>query len=100
MVWRSRWLGWSCAPFCYAFFGERLLHPLIPWNPEDQAGIAKLQVLITAGKHDPICPPGETDRFFNYLTRQQANVELYWNEGGHEIGQGELEAIRGFLLRT
>jgi phospholipase/carboxylesterase len=77
-----------------------LLHPLIPWNPEDQAGLAKLQVLVTAGNHDPICPPGETDRFFNYLTRQQANVELYWHEGGHEIGQGELEAIRGFLLRT
>jgi phospholipase/carboxylesterase len=33
-----------------------LLHPLIPFVPADQPGLAGRRVLITAGRRDPICP--------------------------------------------
>ena len=76
-----------------------LFHPLIPWAPNDNKAMAGLRVLITAGKHDPICPPSETHRLAGYLKRQNCDVEMAWHEGGHEIGQSEVEAAYSFLMR-
>ncbi|WP_332909007.1 alpha/beta hydrolase [Paracoccus binzhouensis] len=33
-----------------------LLHPLIPWVPDPQPGLAGLPVLVGIGLNDPICP--------------------------------------------
>ena len=33
-----------------------LLHPLIPWEPAPVQGLQGKQVLISAGRRDPICP--------------------------------------------
>ncbi|MFQ1702016.1 alpha/beta hydrolase [Loktanella agnita] len=74
-----------------------LMHPLIPWDPEPQPGLAGRRVLITAGQRDPICPFGETEKLASYLTAQGAAVSLVWHAGGHEIAQSELDAIQQFL---
>lgn len=74
-----------------------LLHPLIPWMPEPQPGLAGRHILITAGARDPICPPDQTETFAAYLTAQGAEVTLHWHPGGHEIAQSEVAAVQGFL---
>lgn len=71
-----------------------LLHPLIPFTPAPQPGLAGRRVLITAGRRDPICPPEATERLAAWLAAQGAEVDLAWHEGGHEIARSELEAIR------
>jgi len=79
-----------------------LLHPLIPFEPAPQPGLAGRQVLITAGRRDPICPAPLTERLAEWLTAQGAEVALVWHEGGHEIRQEEVTAVAEFLapLRT
>ena len=74
-----------------------LLHPLIPFAPRPQPGLGGLRLLITAGRRDPICPAEETQRLADYFTAQGADVRLFWHEGGHEIRQEELAAVRDFL---
>lgn len=74
-----------------------LLHPLIPWEPDDHPVLAKRRVLITAGKQDPICPAPMTDRLIRYFRRQNSQVDVHWHEGGHEIDNSELVALRAFL---
>lgn len=74
-----------------------LMHPLIPWEPAPQPGLAGRRVLVTAGRRDPICPPELTERLANWFTNQSAEVALEWHAGGHEIRQDEIEAIRRFL---
>lgn len=74
-----------------------LLHPLIPFDPAPQPGLAGRRVLITAGKRDPICPPEDTQRLAAYYSEQGADVELVWHAGGHEIAQSEIEAIAAFF---
>lgn len=76
-----------------------LLHPMIPFTPPPQPGLAGRRVLVTAGRHDPICPAAATQELADYLTAQGAEVELYWHEGGHEIRQDELTTIGAFLNR-
>lgn len=74
-----------------------LMHPLIPWDPEPQPGLAGRRVLITAGRRDPICPAPMTDRLATWFREQGADVTLVWHPGGHEIARAEIDAIQTFL---
>jgi phospholipase/carboxylesterase len=74
-----------------------LLHPLIPFTPTPQPGLAGRRVLITAGRRDPICPAHLTQALADWMGAQGANVTLEWHPGGHEIEQSEGVAIRRFL---
>ncbi|MDX8355042.1 alpha/beta hydrolase [Cognatiyoonia sp. IB215182] len=74
-----------------------LLHPLIPWKPTRQPGLAGRRILITAGERDPICPAPMTTAFAEYLQGQGAEVTLHWHPGGHEIAQSEIDAVAGFV---
>lgn len=74
-----------------------LMHPLIPWTPAPQPGLKGRQILITAGQRDPICPAPQTQALADYLTAQGAVVTLEWHSGGHEITQGEVQAVTDFL---
>lgn len=74
-----------------------LLHPLIPWTPAPQPGLAGKSILMTAGQRDPICPAPQTQALADYLTAQGANVTLHWHPGGHEISRSELAALEAFL---
>jgi phospholipase/carboxylesterase len=73
------------------------MHPLIPFGPNDQPGLAGRKVLITAGRHDPIAPPAANDRLAGYFESQGAETTTVWHDGGHEIQPSELTAARDFL---
>lgn len=74
-----------------------LMHPLIPWTPAPNAALRALEVLITAGRRDPIAPLPQTEALAAYLRGQGAQVEVHLHEGGHEIRQEEVQAIATFL---
>jgi phospholipase/carboxylesterase len=74
-----------------------LLHPLIPFEPPPQPGLAGKRVMITAGRHDPICPAPATKQLARWYKEQGAEVELFWHPGGHELVPEELHAVRAFL---
>ncbi|SDL56457.1 alpha/beta hydrolase [Paracoccus chinensis] len=76
-----------------------LMHPLIPWTPREQPGLAGRQVLVTAGRRDPICPLPQTKALAGWLRAQGAALELVLSDGGHEITAPELNAVAGFLRR-
>jgi phospholipase/carboxylesterase len=79
------------------FDAALLMHPLIPWSPADQPGLAGKAVMITAGRRDPICPAPLTEALAAYLTRQGAATETVWHPGGHEIQQNEIAAAQRFF---
>ncbi len=74
-----------------------LLHPLIPFAPPAQPGLAGRRVLITAGRRDPIAPAAGTEALGAYFESQGADVEVVWHAGGHEIGREEIAAAADFL---
>lgn len=74
-----------------------LMHPLIPFEPTIAGDLAHKRFLITAGRHDPICPPEMTERLKSCLEAAKAEVTLEWHEGGHEVRPGEIAAARAFL---
>jgi phospholipase/carboxylesterase len=72
-----------------------LLHPLIPFEPAPQPGLSGRRLLITAGRRDPICPAPLTQRLADWLEGQEAEVQLHWHPGGHEIASSEWGAGAG-----
>lgn len=76
-----------------------LMHPLIPWEPKPNPALKSLSVLITAGRHDPICPLPQTEALARYLVGQGAQVDLQLHDGGHKIRQQELDVVDAFLKR-
>jgi phospholipase/carboxylesterase len=74
-----------------------LLHPFIPFDPRPQPGLARKRVMITAGRADPICPAPATEKLADWFKAQGAETRLFWHDGGHEIRQEELMAVREAL---
>ncbi|PHR17967.1 MAG: esterase [Hoeflea sp.] len=74
-----------------------LLHPLIPWTPDANPGLAASRVLITAGRRDPICPFPLTEGLVSYFKAQSSPLQTSIHDGGHEIRQPELSALEAFL---
>jgi phospholipase/carboxylesterase len=77
-----------------------LMHPLIPFRVPDPAVPAGAEVLITAGRRDPICPPATTEALAATLSDAGAAVALFWHDGGHEATADELAAVAAFLGRA
>lgn len=69
------------------------MHPLIPWQIEPGDYLGNLKMLVTAGARDPICPPQMTGDLIEGLEAAGARVKSKWHDGGHEIGQVELDAV-------
>jgi len=76
-----------------------LMHPLIPFDPGPQLGLKGRDLLITAGRRDPIAPVALTERLSAYFASQGANASVAWHDGGHEIRREELLAA-GQMLAT
>lgn len=74
-----------------------LMHPLVPWQPAPNPALKGAGMLITAGRRDMICPLPMTEALVAYLKQQGAGVTVALHDGGHEIRQTELEAVRAFL---
>ncbi|MDF2799064.1 MAG: alpha/beta hydrolase, partial [Devosia sp.] len=72
------------------FDASVLMHPLIPFAPPASPGLAGRQVLLTAGRRDPMVPAGGTEALEQYFAGQGAQTRLFWHEGGHELRQEEL----------
>jgi phospholipase/carboxylesterase len=77
-----------------------LMHPLIPFQPKVSGSLAGRAMLVTAGRHDPICPPTLTSRLEAHLRALGADVELVWHNGAHEVRDEEIAAARSFLNRA
>lgn len=83
--------------------GERLfdravlMHPLVPWTPEQNPALSGVRILITSGRRDPICPLPLTESLNRHFQSQGAAAELELHDGGHEVRETEVDAIARFL---
>lgn len=74
-----------------------LLHPLIPWEPQPNSGLAGLKVLITAGQNDPICPWPMSEQLIRYFEEQGSDVITAIHSGGHSLLKSELTELARLL---
>ncbi|MBO0962433.1 alpha/beta hydrolase [Neobacillus sp. MM2021_6] len=75
-----------------ALKGAILHHPMVPRKGIDLPDLVGKSVFIAAGTNDPICSPMESAELQSILEKANANVELHWEDRGHQLTMEEVQA--------
>lgn len=75
-----------------ALKGAILHHPMVPRKGIELPDLTGTPVFIAAGTNDPICSPMESAELQKLLDDAGANVELHWENRGHQLTQEEVQA--------
>jgi phospholipase/carboxylesterase len=78
--------------FQHSLKGAILHHPMVPRKGIELPDLSGKSVFIAAGTNDPICSPMETSELHDLLDKANANVELHWENRGHQLTKEEVEA--------
>ncbi|MGN8645216.1 alpha/beta hydrolase [Gracilibacillus sp. HCP3S3_G5_1] len=71
-----------------------LHHPMVPRRGIELPDLAGVKVLITAGRNDPLCTEQESIELEEILKENGADVEVHWENNGHQLTQTEAEAAK------
>lgn len=82
-----------------ALSGAILLRPMTPLVPEPLPDLSGVPVLIAAGAHDPLPPPGETERLAALLRQSGASVTVSVQPAGHNLTPGDARAAQDWMAR-
>lgn len=74
--------------------GAILHHPMVPRRGIELPELSGAEVFLAAGKNDPICPAQESEDLKALLSNANAHVEMHWENNGHQLTLGEVEAAR------
>jgi predicted esterase len=80
--------------------GAVLFRAMVPFTPNFAPNLRHAHVLLGGGKRDSIVPGVQTEGLAKLLESFGAEVQLYWHEGGHELGQDDLKAAQNWLSQT
>lgn len=71
-----------------------LFHPMVPRRGIELPNLADTSVFIAAGTNDPICPAEESTELKSLLENANAEVQIHWENYGHQLTQSEIAAAR------
>ncbi len=74
-----------------------LLRPQLPLKPDVAPDLSGRQVLLLAGTQDPIVPQAGTQQLAKLLAGYGAQVEVQWQETGHDLTPDDFSAVKKFL---
>ncbi|HWQ54964.1 MAG TPA: alpha/beta hydrolase [Bryobacteraceae bacterium] len=77
-----------------------LFRAMVPFRPEMPPALAGVSVLLAAGRNDTIVPAASTGELVRIFEAGGAQVAVHWHEGGHELGEDDVEAARFWLARS
>lgn len=83
-----------------ALAGGVLLRAMIPIEPETLPDLSGKRVFIAAGTQDPMIPRASVEALAQRLRQAGSEVELRWQQGGHQLYPEELLAARAWLEKT
>jgi len=68
-----------------------------------RSALGTTSVFLAGGLNDPIVPPADTEELAGLLRERGADVTLRWDDAGHTLTRGDVDAARdwlaGFLAR-
>ncbi|MGJ9460567.1 alpha/beta hydrolase [Oceanobacillus sp. CF4.6] len=78
--------------FTDALKGAILHHPMVPRRGIELPNLSDKNIFIAAGSNDPICPAQESEELKTLLENAGADVELHWENRGHQLTMDEVQA--------
>lgn len=69
-----------------------LHHPMVPRRGIELPNLTGKSIFIAAGTNDPICSPEESTDLQTLFENAHANVTIHWENRGHQLTMGEVDA--------
>jgi predicted esterase len=70
---------------------------MVPFVPDIIRDFSNLSIFIGAGNQDPIVPRDQPAELAAIFESGGADVSLTWHRGGHELGEDDIAAAKGWL---
>jgi phospholipase/carboxylesterase len=70
---------------------------MVPFRPDVSPRLDEFRLFLSAGRQDPIVPVANTLELTRIFETAGAEVSLHWHIGGHQLGQGDIEAAAQWL---
>ncbi|WP_316572430.1 alpha/beta hydrolase [Neobacillus sp. YIM B06451] len=83
-----------------ALKGAILHHPMVPLRGLELPDLLGTSVFIAAGTNDPICSPTESAELQSLLEKAGAEVEIHWENRGHQLTISEVEAAAEWFRKV
>ncbi len=74
-----------------------LLHPMLPFTPDETLSLQQLQAAVTYSEEDQIIPPKQSAAVITALETAGASIETFQHEQGHRLTTHEIAFITAFL---
>jgi predicted esterase len=74
-----------------------LFRAMVPFAPDIIRDFSNLSIFIGAGNQDPIVPRDQPEELAAIFESGGADVSLTWHRGGHELGEDDVAAAKGWL---
>lgn len=74
-----------------------LLHPMLPFIPQEKIALNDKSIVLTYGENDQIITTEESGKVSATLQQLGADVTIIKHSGGHQIQQNEVTALENFL---
>lgn len=79
--------------------GAVLFRPMVPFVPDSLPDLQNLSVLLCAGRRDPIATADQIERLTKLFEAAGAKISTHSHEGGHELGDDDLQAARNWIAK-
>lgn len=77
--------------------GAVLLRAMTPFVPDPMPGLNGRRIFLASGRFDPLVPLADAENLVRLLRESGADVELRFQDAGHELAREELEAARAWI---
>lgn len=77
-----------------ALMAAILHHPMVPRRGIQLPDLNGTSIFIAAGENDPICHPKESMELERLLQNANADVEIHWENKGHQLSANEVYAAK------
>jgi len=82
-----------------ALAGAVMLRAMVPFEPDPLPNLAGRFVLLAEGRLDPIIPAAQAERLAELFRQSGADVEVEWQETGHQLTPKDIRAVEEWLVR-
>lgn len=79
--------------------GAILFRAMVPLVPDIIRDFRQLSLFIGAASRDPLIPAGQSEELAAIFRTGGADVAISWHQGGHELGEEDVEAARNWLAQ-
>jgi len=80
--------------------GAVLFHPMVPRRGIEMPDLSGTSVFIGAGENDPLVPLHETKELAELLKDANANVDVLFEQNGHQLSGNEVYAARDWFYKN